>query len=82
MVDFYVNALRFETYGPFNIMHDKQWLIMFFRVRVRIRVLLWLRISIRVRFRVRVCIQFLFYVPCIPLFIYIVLKYRTSQITK
>ena len=60
------------------MMHHKQWLILFFRVRVRIRI----RIRIRVRVRARVCIQFLFYVPCIPLFIYIVLKYRTSQITK
>ena len=37
---------------------------------------------VMVMIRVRVHIQFLFYVPCIPLFIYIALKYRTSQITK
>ena len=26
---FLVIFLRFETYGPFNIIHDKQWLIVF-----------------------------------------------------
>ena len=50
--------------GP-SIMHDKRWLVLFYRVRIRVRV------------RVRVHIQFLFYVPCLLVFIYIALKYRT-----